>query len=186
MLRRSIVLTLAAVAWGSWVGGAAAQHQRAYEFDDTHVAVSIERFFGIDYTAFEDPGPSDVTVRLLINASEPVPTTIARLGVDVFIERLSLGIAGGVASDDVAIIAPRVGYMFGLTPEFGLWLRGGAFYAAGAADYFGISAEALFSWFPYPYLAFHFGPTLDLAFAEEPNLDYTSIGIPEVGMTVLF
>jgi hypothetical protein len=186
MLRRSILLTLATVAWVSWADDAAAQHERRYEFDDTHVALSIERVFGIDYTAFEEPGTSDVKARILINASEPVPTTIARVGFDVFIERLSLGLAGGVASDDVAIIAPRVGYLFGLTPNFGLWLRGGAFYAAGPTDYFGISVEALFAWFPYSHLAFHFGPTLDLGFAEEPGLDYTSIGIPEVGLTAWF
>src|SRR5262245_19777731 len=109
MLKSWLVLSIAAICWGASLDTAAAQHERPYEFDDTHVAISIERFMGIDLVDFEGPRGSDTSARLLLNASEPVPTSLARLGIDVFIERVSLGVAGGVTSDDVAIIAPRVG-----------------------------------------------------------------------------
>jgi len=186
MLRRMLVLLVVTLGSTAAIGSAAAQHERPYEFDDTHVALSIERFMGIDYTNREGPGGSDVTARLLLNASEPVPTSLARFGLDVFIERFSIGVAGGVTTEDVGIIAPRVGYLFGLTPKIGLWLRGGAFYAAAGPKYAGITAEALFQYFPYSFLALHLGPTLDLAFADDPNPDYVSIGIPELGMTAFF
>lgn len=190
MLRRGLTLALVAVAWfgvGS-VALAEAGHERYYEFRDTHVAISIERFMGIDYTDFEGPGGDDLTARLLLNASEPVPTSFARLGVDVFLERFSLGIAGGVTSEDVAILAPRVGYLLGLTPQLGLWLRIGGFYATTpAVDYVGLTGEVLLSYFPYNNIAFHLGPTLDLAFSQTDNRpDYVSLGIPEVGMTAFF
>jgi hypothetical protein len=183
MLRQLILLAMVALAWGSSSGKAAAEHERYYEFRGTHIALSIERFMGIDYTDFDGPGRSNVSARLLLNASEPVPTSLARFGFDVFIERLSLGLAGGVTSDNVGIIAPRVGYLFGLTPQIGLWLRGGAFYASAGPQYAGVYAEALLQWFPFPTFAVHLGPTLDVAFANKPNPNYISIGIPELGMT---
>jgi hypothetical protein len=190
MLKQCIVLSVVALAWGSSVEPAAAQHERAYEFQGTHVAVSIERFMGIDYTDFEGPGGGDATARLFLNAREPVPTSFARLGVDVFIKRFSVGLAGGVATapgGEIGILAPRVGYLIGLTPTLGLWLRVGGFYASVPnVNYAGLYAEALFAWFPYEIFAIHFGPTLDLAFANDPNPDYVSIGIPELGMSVFF
>lgn len=186
MLKHCMVLSVVAWVWGGSIEAAAA-HEMPYEFEGTHVAVSIERFMGIDFTDFEGPGRSDASARLFLNASERVPTSYARLGLDVFIERFSVGLAGGVTSDDVAIVAPRVGYLIGLTPQIGLWLRAGGFYAATpAVNYAGLTAEALFGYFPYPFLAFHLGPTLDLAFADDPNLDYISIGIPELGMSAFF
>jgi hypothetical protein len=182
------MLTLMALFWAGSSATASA-HERWYEFDDTHVAISIERFMGVDYTDFEGPGGGDVSARLLLNADEPVPTSYGRFGIDVFIERLSLGVAGGVTSEDTAILAPRVGYMFGLAPQLGLWLRAGGFYATTpAVDYVGITAEALLAWFPYSAVAITLGPTLDLAFADEDSRapDYVSIGIPEVGLSVFF
>src|SRR5689334_16717598 len=116
MPKHWIALCLGLLALSGWTESAAAQHQMPYEFDGTHVALSIERFMGVDYTNFEGPGGSDVTARFLLNASEPVPTSLARAGFDVFIDRLSLGLAGGVTTEDVGIITPRVGYLLGLTP----------------------------------------------------------------------
>jgi hypothetical protein len=143
MLRHSLAVMMVVLAWGGSIGAAAAQHERSYEFDDTSVAISIERFMGIDYTDFEGPGGGDLSARLLLNAEEPVPTSYARFGLDVFIERLSIGLAAGVATgiegDAVAILAPRIGYLFGLTPTLGLWLRGGAFYTNDGPNYFGVS-----------------------------------------------
>jgi len=190
MLRQGLAVMIVVLAWGGSIGAAAAQHERPYEFNDTSFAISIERFMGIDYTDFEGPGGGDLSLRLLLNAAEPVPTSYARLGFDVFIERLSIGVAGGVAKgisgDAIALLAPRVGYLFGLTPELGLWLRGGVFYTNDGPNYFGVTAEALLGWFPYRRLAITFGPTLDVAFADDPGPDYVSIGLPEVGMTVWF
>jgi len=189
VLNRYITLAIACLAWGSLVEVAAAQHQRSYEFDGTHFAVSIERFMGLEYTDFEGPGGDDFTARLFLNGSEIVPTDVARLGFDVFIRRLSIGLGAGVTSEELAIVAPRVGYLWGLTPQFGLWLRAGAFYAATpdpAPDYFGISAEALFAWFPYDVLAIQFGPTLNVGFGEDESPDYVAIGIPSMGMTAFF
>jgi hypothetical protein len=186
MLRRFIVLSVLAFIWGGSISRAAAAHELPYEFRGTHIALSIERFMGMDYTDFEGPGRARLTARLLLNASEPVPTTFARFGFDVFIERFSVGLAGGVTSENVGLIAPRVGYLFGLTPTIGLWLRGGAFYASAGPNYMGVSAEALLEWFPYPLLAFHLGPTIDIAFADKPNPNYVSLGIPECGMTAWF
>jgi hypothetical protein len=195
MLKRCVAPLVLALAWGGFIAGAAAQHELADEFDGTHVALSIERFMGVDYTDFEGPGGSDVSARLLLNASEPVPTSYARFGLDVFLERFSLGLAGGVTSEDVAVLAPRIGYLFGLTPTVGLWLRGGGFYAAtGGPDYLGVYAEAMFHWFPFRTISFSLGPTIDVAFAsdaddddaDDEDPDYLSIGIPQVGMTVFF
>jgi hypothetical protein len=179
-------LSVVAFSWAGFVAGAAA-HEMPYEFEDTHVAISIERFMGIDYIDYEGPGGGDATGRILLNASDGPPTTSARFGFDVFVERLSIGVAGGVTTEDTAIIAPRVGYMFGLTPTVGLWLRAGGFYeTTPGPNYFGITAEALFAWFPYPVFCLHLGPTLDVAFAEDPDLDYLQIGIPELGVTAFF
>jgi hypothetical protein len=186
MLRGCFALAVVALAWGGSIQAAAAQHELPYEFQGTHVALSIERFMGVDYTDFEGPGRANLSARLFLNASEPVPTSFARFGLDVFIERFSLGLAGGVTSDDVGIIAPRVGYLFGLTPQIGLWLRAGGFYAADGPHYLGIYGEALLQYFPYHYLAFHLGPTIDVAFANDPNPNYVSIGLPEFGMTAWF
>jgi hypothetical protein len=189
MLKQCIVLSIVALAWSGSVEVAAAQHERAYEFQGTHVSVSIERFMGIEYTDFEGPGGDKITGRLFLNGSERVPTDVARFGLDVFIHRFSIGLGAGVTTEDLAIIAPRVGYLFGLTPQLGLWLRAGGFYAAtgGPTDYFGISAEALFAWFPYEIFAIHFGPTLNVAFAtEDTQPDYIAIGLPSIGMTAWF
>lgn len=187
MLRRCISLSIVALAaWAGSAGGAAA-HEMPYEFQDTHVAISIERFMGIDYVDYEGPGNDHVTGRILLNASDGPPTTSARFGFDVFVKRLSIGLAGGVTTEDTAIVAPRIGYMFGLTPTVGLWLRAGGFYEATTGpNYFGITAEALFAWFPYPVVAFHLGPTLDVAFADDDSANYLQLGIPELGMTAFF
>ena len=187
MLKRCIVLSVVACVWAGSNGQAAA-HEMPYEFEDTHVALSIERFMGIDYIDVEGPGGGDATARILLNASDSYPTTSARLGFDVFVRRLSIGVAGGVTSEDTAIIAPRVGYMFGIAATVGLWLRAGGFYeATPGPNYFGLTAEALFAWFPYPVFCFTFGPTLDLAFADDDTTpNYMQLGIPEVGMTVFF
>lgn len=187
MFQRWMVLSLTflACSFGSAKAFADVGHERAYEFDGTHVALSVERFMGIDYTDFEGPGGDKATARFLLNASELVPTSYARFGVDVFLGRLSLGLAGGFTSSDVGIVAPRVGYLLGLTPTLGLWLRAGGFYAAAPGiSYTGLTAEALLGWFPYSNIALHLGPTLDVAFTDEPNRDYVSLGIPQVGMTV--
>jgi hypothetical protein len=187
MLRRCSVFLVLALAWGGSIGVASAQHERYYEFEGTHLAISIERFMGIDFTDFEGPGRSHVSARLLLNADEPVPTSYARFGFDVFIHRFSIGLAGGVATHSIGVIAPRVGYLFGITPTIGIWLRGGAFFATTKpVDYFGVTAEALLAWFPYPILALHLGPTLDLAFANHNNPNYVSIGLPEFGLTAFF
>jgi hypothetical protein len=183
MLRHCRMLLVMVLAWGGAVEVAAAQHELPYEFRGTHVALSIERFMGIDYTDFAGPSPGHTSARLFLNASEPVPTSSARFGIDVFIHRLSVGLAGGVTSDDVGILAPRIGYLFGLTPQIGLWLRGGAFYASAGPHYVGVYAEALLQWFPYSRFALHLGPTLDIAIANDRNPNYVSLGIPEFGMT---
>lgn len=160
-------------------------HEKPYEFDGTHFALSVERFMGIDFVDFEGPGGDDVYGRFLLNADEPVPTSFARFGFDVFLRRLSIGIAGGATTDNFAILAPRVGYLFGLTPTLGLWLRVGGFYAAvPGSDYAGLTAEALLGWFPYSNIALTLGPAFDFGFTDAPNRDYTAIGIPQFGMTV--
>ena len=187
MPKHWIALFFAMLTWGGWTEIAAAQHEMPYEFQGTQVALSIERFMGIDYTDFEGPDGSDVTARFLLNASEPVPTSLGRAGIDVFVDRISIGLAGGVTSEDVGIIAPRLGYLFGLTSTIGLWLRAGAFYAATpAVQYTGITGEVLFAWFLHEVVAIHFGPTFDVAFADDPNPNYVSVGIPEMGMSVWF
>ena len=186
MLKRCILLAVTAFVWGTGIKSAWAHHEMPYEFQGTRVSLSIERFMGIDYTDFEGPPSGKVNARLFLNASEPVPTSFARLGLDVFIERFSVGLAGGVASRDVGIVAPRIGYLFGLTPTIGLWLRAGGFYASAGPHYVGLYAEALLGWFPDPRFAIHLGPTLDVAFANKPNPNYVSIGIPEFGLTYWF
>lgn len=187
MFQRWMVVALTFLAC-SLASAPALAHERAYEFDGTHFALSIERFMGIDFVDFEGPGGDNVDARIFLNASERVPTSSARFGFDVFLRRFSIGLAGGATTGDVAVLAPRVGYLFGLTPTLGLWLRVGGFYAATAGtDWAGVTGEALLGWFPYSNIALHLGPTLDLAFAtgDDPrDLDYVSVGLPQIGMTV--
>jgi hypothetical protein len=186
MQKRCVVFWLVTLAWISMLEVARAQPV----FRGTQIALSIERFMGVDYTDFEGPGRGDVTARMFLNASERVPTNCARLGFDVFIKRLSLGAAGGVTSDGVGVFAPRIGYLFGLTSHVGLWLRAGGFFASagkGAApNYFGMYAEVLLQWFPYSRFALHLGPTIDMAFADDPHPHYVSFGMPQFGMTAWF
>ena len=188
MLRLCVMLPVVALAWGGLVQRAAAHESldEPNEFQHTHFALSIERFMGVDYTDFEGPGGGNLSARLLLNASEPVPTSYARAGFDLFIKRFSVGVAAGVTSKEVGIVAPRIGYLFGLTRTIGLWLRAGGFYASAGPHYLGIYAEALLEWFPYSYFALHLGPTLDVAFANKPNPNYIALGIPELGMTAWF
>jgi hypothetical protein len=187
MPKHWIALSFALLTWAGWTQTASALHEMPYEFRGTHAALSIERFMGIDYTDFEGPGGGHLTARLLLNASEPVPTSLGRIGIDVFVERFSVGLAGGVTSEDVGILAPRIGYLLGLTPTVGLWLRAGGFYAAvPGVKYAGITGEVLFGWFPYEFFAIHLGPTLDVAFANKPHPNYVSLGLPEIGMSVWF
>jgi hypothetical protein len=185
MFQRSMVVALTFLAC-ALASTPALAHERSYEFDGTHIALSVERFTGVDFVDFEGPGGDSLSAHILLNASEPVPTSYARLGFDVFIHRLSIGLAGGFTTEDVAVLAPRVGYLFGLTPTLGLWLRVGGFYAATRGpNYAGLTAEALLGWFPYSNIALTFGPTLDLAFATgERDLNYVALGIPQIGMTV--
>lgn len=188
MLKRAVLLSIVAFAWAGSIEHAAAQHEKWYEWNGTHVGISVERFMGIEYTDMEGPGGSHTVARVLLNANDNVPTSSARFGFDVFLKRLSIGLAGGFTSESTAVIAPRIGYLFGLTPEIGLWLRGGGFYAAlpNDASYLGLTAEALFAWFPYPIFCVTFGPTLDLAFGQKDQPDYIAIGIPQVGVSAFF
>jgi hypothetical protein len=185
MLSRCIFLFVSLLVLAGLTNKAAAEHERWYEFEGTHFALSIERVAGLEYLDFEGPGGGELTARVLLNASERVPTSSARFGFDVFIHRFSIGAAGGFTNKDVGIIAPRVGYLFGLTPQLGLWLRGGAFYAAaGGAQYFGPYGEVLLGWFPIPQFALTFGPTFDFGVANANNRDYIQLGILSLGMTV--
>ena len=187
MLKRCLGLLVVALAWGGTIRTASAQHERWYEFEGTHFAVSAERLMGIDLTDPEGPNNSSVRARFLYNGDVAVPTSIARAGFDVFIRRFSIGVAGGVATHDNAVINPRVGYLWGMTPQLGFWFRAGAFYAkAGAAEWLGFNAEALLAYFPYPVVAFHLGPTIDLAFGQNRTANYANFGLPQLGMTAFF
>src|SRR5689334_22212380 len=111
MLKRAcLTLALVMVTWAGSQGKAFALHEHWYEFDGNHLSLSIERFMGVDYTDWERRG-GDVSARLLLNASEPVPTSYARFGFDYFINRFSIGVAGGFTSANLALVAPRVGYL---------------------------------------------------------------------------
>jgi hypothetical protein len=187
MPKHWIVLSFVLVTWIGWPRVAAAERAEEREFRGTRVALSIERFMGIDYVDFRGPGGGDVTGRFFLNASEPVPTSLGRAGLDVFLGRLSIGLAGGITTENVGIIAPRIGYMLGLTETIGLWLRAGGFYAGTpGVRYAGLTGEVLFAWFPYQIFAIHLGPTIDVAFANKPHPNYVALGIPEMGMTVWF
>jgi hypothetical protein len=183
MLSRCTFFCVALLVLAGSTNKAAAEHERWYEFQGTHFALSIERFAGLEYLDFEGPEKGDLTARVLLNANERVPTSSARFGFDVFIHRFSIGAAGGFTNKDVGIIAPRVGYLFGLTPQLGIWFRGGAFFAAAGPQYFGPYGEVLFNWFPIPQFALHIGPTIDVAVANRNYPNYVAIGIFQLGMT---
>jgi hypothetical protein len=183
MLSRYILLSVSLLVLAGSTNKAAAQHERWYEFQGTHVALSIERFAGLEYLNFEGPREGHITGRILLNASDTVPTSSARFGFDVFIHRFSIGAGAGFTSDNVGVVAPRVGYLLGITPQIGIWFRGGAFYAANGPKYFGPYGEVLFNWFPFPQFALHIGPTIDVAFANDNNPNYVAVGIFSLGMT---
>ena len=187
MLKRCLGLLVVVFAWCGMIHTASAQHEKWYEWQGVHFGVSAERLMGIDLTDPEGPNNSSVHARFLYNGDVAVPTSIARAGFDVFIHRFSIGLAGGVATNDNALINPRFGYLFGLTPQLGLWLRAGAFYAkAGSSDWLGFSGEVLFAYFPYPVVAFHLGPTIDLAVGQDRTPNYANFGLPQLGMSAFF
>jgi len=185
MRKQCFVVWVLAFAWAQAAVVASAQPQ----FRGTRIALSIERFMGVDYTDFQGRR-GDVTARMFLNASEGVPTNCARFGFDVFIKRLSLGAAGGVTTDGVGLFAPRIGYMLGIVSHLGLWMRAGGFFASAgnnpAPNYFGMYAEVLLQWFPHSSFALHLGPTFDMAFADDPHPHYVSFGIPQFGLSAFF
>lgn len=183
MLSRCTLFCVAMLVLAGSTNKAAAQHERWYEFQGTHFALSIERFAGLEYLDFEGPREGKLTGRILLNASDTVPTSSARFGFDVFIHRFSIGAGAGFTTENVGVIAPRVGYLLGITPQIGIWFRGGAFYAANGPKYFGPYGEVLFNYFPIPQFSLHLGPTFDFAVANDNNPNYVRVGIFELGMT---
>lgn len=193
MLKPLLTLMGALAVWTCCIPTASARpNDDDYYYRDrfyrNDFALSIERFMGIDLTDWQEPRDSEVTARILINASEPtVATSAARLGFDYFISRLSLGVAAGFTSEDVVLLAPRVGYMFGLSRTVGVWLRGGMFVSENPGpDYVGISFEAYFHWWAFPNVSLHLGPTLDFGFTDDRGYDFVNLGIPEMGLTLWF
>jgi len=184
MLRLYVVLAVMAWVLSGSLHVAKAQQNIGH---GTHVALSVERFMGFDYTDYEGPGNRHYHARILINADEPAPTNIGRFGLDVFIRRFSFGIAGGFTSDDRGVVSPRIGYMIGFTHNLGLWLRGGGFYATGGdVHYFGMSGDVLLQWFPTRNVSFHVGPTFDFGVANNPYPNYVSVGFAEFGLSAWF
>jgi hypothetical protein len=115
----------------------------------------------------------------------------ARLGIDLFISNISLGIAGGATTAGVSIVAPRAGYFLELAKDLGLWIRGGVFFARDQArdyrdqhtEYFGIYGEGLLNWFPSDNLSLSVGPTLDFGFSKGSTPNFLSIGLLQFGLT---
>jgi len=198
MFNRTLVLSCL-VAWLSLASVTAAQPaydapppppaynsaptQAPTRFGTLRLAVSLERFMGVSWAKH---GDSEFRGRLLLNASEYVPTDSARIGIDVFIKQVSLGVAGGTTfgSNSVSIIAPRAGYFLSLERDIGLWIRGGVFFADYDTGYFGVYAEGLLHWFPYENIALSLGPTFDFGSARGSHHDsFVSIGLLQFGLT---
>jgi hypothetical protein len=95
-------------------------------------------------------------------------------------------------------IAPRVGYIFGLSPLLSFWLRGGlSYYHAGTSikdgtctdqsdttglGVFGLDIDPQLVISPAPHFAFEVGPAVDIGFAGSASV--TNVGAGNCNTTV--
>ncbi len=157
--------------------------------ENLDVAFSADRLFGITFSKVTTERPGDLdshvdTTRFSFGwggRSVVSPYEIPRAAIDVFVaNRLSLGGSIGFANVSVDsndnrgnpdystfLLAPRVGYVWGLSNTFSFWLRGGLSYHSahdtdGNETGLGLTFEPTFVFTPVDHFGIVFGPTLDL------------------------
>lgn len=198
-MQRRIVSALAALAVTSGVGLASAE-EGGFGAKGNFV-FSAERLFGFsnDKFSYDAPIDDDRTIKgfgIGWTGGNSTPYNTPRFALDYFInDNLSLGGAFGYASLDIDdsdndpdgfILAPRVGYMIGISDVFGFWPRGGlTYYTFNDPDFdqFGLTLEGLFSIAPRPGFGFVTGVVFDLGFSGSQDfggpgsVDYTDRNI---------
>ncbi len=198
-MQRRIVSALAALVVTSAVGLASAEEGGFGA--EGNIMFSAERLFGFSSDKINPEAPfDDYTVKGFgfgWTGGRTTPFNSPRLAFDYFInDNLSVGGALGYADLDNIngndndssgfILAPRVGYMIGISEVFGFWPRGGfTYYSFSDPDFdqFALTLEALFSIAPRPGFGFITGLVLDLGFSGSQDgpgntsVDYTDRNI---------
>lgn len=203
-MQRRIVSALAALAVTSGVGLASAD-EGGFGAEGNFV-FSAERLFGFsnDKLSIDDPG-NDVTFKGFgfgWTGGNSTPYNAPRLGLDYFISNnLSVGGSLGYASFEIDdgdgndtdstgfILAPRVGYMIGISDVFGFWPRGGfTYYSFDDPDYdqLGLTLEALLSIAPRTGFGFVTGLVFDLGFSGEREFGQTDIDYTDRNIALVF
>lgn len=199
-MQRRIVSGLVALAVTSAVGIASAE-EGGFGADGNFV-FSAERLFGFsnDKFSLDDPG-NDVTYKGFgfgWSGAGTTPYNSPRLGLDYFISsNLSVGGALGYSTFEVEdgndssgfILAPRVGYMLGISDVFGFWPRGGfTYYTFDDPDFdqLGLTLEALFSIAPRPGFGFITGVVFDLGFSGERDIGQRNVDFTDRNIALVF
>lgn len=204
-MQRRIVSALAALTVTSAVGLASAE-EGGFGADGNFV-FSAERLFGFSNDKFSYDNPiGDTTVKGFgfgWTGGNSTPYNTPRLALDYFInDNLSIGGAFGYASIEVDnddndngvdasgfILAPRVGYMIGISDVFGFWPRGGlTYYTFNDPDFdqFGLTLEGLFSIAPRPGFGFITGVVLDLGFSGSRDFGRTNVDYTDRNIALVF
>ncbi|MCA9647437.1 MAG: hypothetical protein H6718_22355 [Polyangiaceae bacterium] len=201
-MQRRIVSALAALAVTSTVGLASAE-EGGFGAEGNFV-FSAERLFGFsnDKFSFDTPNDDERTFKGFgfgWSGGRSTPYNTPRLGLDYFInDNLSIGGAFGYASLDISddandpsgfILAPRVGYMIGISDVFGFWPRGGlTYYTFDDPDFdqVGLTLEGLFSIAPRPGFGFITGVVLDLGFSGSQDFGQTSVDYTDRNIALVF
>ncbi|MCA9593664.1 MAG: hypothetical protein KC776_10150 [Myxococcales bacterium] len=196
-MRKLIFTTTVAAAFLA-ASAATAEPRLGYKGD---AALSADRMMGFTWSrAHREFGGQSETVNVTgatfmwRGRAQPTPFEAPRLSFDYFvIDSLNIGGTVGYASygDDADsehfLLAPRVGYMFGISQAWGFWLRGGLTYHSvngpgnnGDEDGMALTAEGMFTVTPVDHFGFTFGPTFDMDItgsAGDADQTYRSFGI---------
>jgi hypothetical protein len=194
---RKLIFTTVAAAVVLAASAASADPRLGYKGD---AALSADRIMGITWSRrhrelgnqSQNDNVTGVTF-MWRGDVQPTPFEAPRLSFDYFvIDSLNIGGTVGYASygDDADeahfLLAPRVGYLFGISDAWGFWLRGGLTYHSvsrpgnGDEDGFAFTAEGMFTVTPVDHFGFVFGPTFDMDFTGsvgDADQSYRSFGI---------
>ncbi len=160
------------------------------------VTLAIERAFSIHtlHTDIENEPDRDLTAFGLLWVRSESAFHLPRAAIDVFVTD-GLSVGGSLAyyawSGDTDrsgfLLAPRVGYAFGLGRVVTFWPRGGlTFYSeeapGGNPDYdqLALTFEAMFAFWPRHGFGILAGPTLDLGVTgevDDRDFEQRSIGL---------
>jgi hypothetical protein len=140
------------------------------------VIISAENLSELTVVSISNGGNGGTYFALLGNPASPAPYDIPRLAVDIFVtDRVTVGGALTItrfapdrgSNETIFTISPRVGFMFPLTANIGLWPRGGFTYynddnAGLTVSGFALNLEGMFVFKLIDHFAIIAGPVIDI------------------------